>query len=196
MSAVSQRTRTCDGMCCSPCRCSKGSDLTEHVTEVMEGDRHTTTNTRSEGSPAYSTVRILLLSALVLFIQPGCGQEPHQNKFAKGTFHLWKEPGISWGESSGLNRLCSHRAAGILSSAPPQPPRGLRRASAPLADGQPWSSAPVYLVPGLFSRRALLREQRQHLRTGTAVLLCSFPPWCMVSRGAAGAGDGCCPLPC
>lgn len=136
MSVISQRTHTCDSTCCSHRRYSKRSDLTEHVTEVREGGCHTTINTRSEGSPAYSTVRMLLLSALFVFFfkRPGCRQEPHHNKFAKGTFHLWKEPGISQGGSSGFNSLCFHRAAGILPSTrsqPPQPPCRLRRTPAP-----------------------------------------------------------------
>lgn len=56
-----------------------------HVTEEIEGGCHTTVNIR-EGSPAHSAGRVLLLSVLVLFIQPGWKQKPHQNKLAKGTF--------------------------------------------------------------------------------------------------------------
>lgn len=154
MSAISQRTCTCHGTHHSHRRCSKGSDLAESIIEASEGGCHTVVNTRSRGSSAHSKVKILLLSVLALFIQPGCRQEPHQNKFAKGTFHLWKEPGISQGESSRFNRLHFHLTAGIISSAPPQLPQlpcRLRRAPAPLADGQPWSSVPIHVVSGLFS---------------------------------------------
>lgn len=126
-----------------------------HVTEEMEGGCHTTVNIRSEGSPAHSAQQVLLLSVLVLFIQPGWRQEPHQNKLAKGTFHLWKEHGISQGKNSRFKCLHFHQAAGILSSAPPPPLQlacRLRAAVAPVAQGQPWSSVPASLEPCLFAR--------------------------------------------
>lgn len=91
-----------DGTCCTHFK-----DLAVHVPEETEGGCHTIVNTRSEGSPPYSAGQVLLLSVLVLFIQAGWSQEPHQNKLAKGTFHCGRDMEFPKVRTAGLSDCIS-----------------------------------------------------------------------------------------